>query len=112
MLSDFLRADFAQGATGRAAGNNGGRKLSTRKVAVSLTWRGTHCKNFADGGNARWTFAYGHNKNFLLSNPADLWHTVGVLIAAPGRTARARMAIHVFLRLTAMDVCCGPPFTL
>ena len=55
---------------------------------------------------------YGDNKNFLLSDCATLCHTSGMLIAAPGRTARAHIAIHVFLRLTAMDVCCGPPSTL
>jgi hypothetical protein len=26
------------------------------------------------------------------------------------RITRARISIRVFLRLTAMDVCCGPPF--
>ncbi len=30
------------------------------------------------------------------------------MTGAPSVT-RAHIAIHVFLRLTAMDVCCGPP---
>jgi hypothetical protein len=27
------------------------------------------------------------------------------------RTVRARISIRVFLRLTRMDVCCGPPLS-
>jgi hypothetical protein len=30
-------------------------------------------------------------------------------MAGAARSTRARIALHVFLRLTAMDVCCGPP---
>jgi hypothetical protein len=35
------------------------------------------------------------------------WHTYS-LMSLPN-TVRARISIRVFLRLTAMDVCCGPP---
>jgi hypothetical protein len=30
-------------------------------------------------------------------------------MAGAALVTRARIARHVFLRLTAMDVCCGPP---
>ena len=36
-------------------------------------------------------------------------HTTGMSMAATPRMTRAHIAIQVFLRLTAMDVCCGPP---
>jgi hypothetical protein len=32
-------------------------------------------------------------------------------LANSERITRARISIRVFLRLTAMDVCCGPPRT-
>jgi hypothetical protein len=28
------------------------------------------------------------------------------------RNPRAEITLHVFLRLTAMDVCCGPPASI
>jgi hypothetical protein len=54
-------------------------------------------------------FGYGSHKNFFLCRPRGSWYPTRMLIAAPGRTKRARIAIQVVLRLTAMDVCCGPP---
>jgi hypothetical protein len=32
-----------------------------------------------------------------------------MLIPGHAGSVRARIALRVFLRLTAMDVCCGPP---
>ncbi len=36
---------------------------------------------------------------------------LAIMVMLPrGRTQR-KIAIHVLLRLTAMDVCCGPPLS-
>jgi hypothetical protein len=46
---------------------------------------------------------------------AAVFHLVSYLSFMPSyckRTTRALIAIRVFLRLTAMDVCCGPPASL
>jgi hypothetical protein len=32
-----------------------------------------------------------------------------MLVPTPGLNTRAKIALDVFLRLTSMDVCCGPP---
>lgn len=50
------------------------------------------------------------NKNFFLSKRGTFCHTSAVLTVVQRHTQRARIAIHVILRMTAMDVCCGPPF--
>ena len=55
------------------------------------------------------TFSDRLDKNFFLSLRVTFCHTEHVLIVAPLHTQRARIPIHVVLRMTAMDVCCGPP---
>jgi hypothetical protein len=49
------------------------------------------------------------DKNFLVYRCFDSWHTIAVALGSAPRQTRAHIAIAVFLRLTAMDVCCGPP---
>jgi hypothetical protein len=52
-----------------------------------------------------------HDRNFLCDSVRTPWHTVTMSLANLVRITRARISIRVFLRLTAMDVCCGPPNT-
>jgi len=37
---------------------------------------------------------------------------MGMLLSCLGKAERSKISIQVFLRLTAMDVCCGPPSCL
>jgi hypothetical protein len=46
---------------------------------------------------------------FLLANPFDQVHTSLMMSGYRIGDPRALVALRVFLRLTAMDVCCGPP---
>ena len=66
-----------------------------RTLRYSRNRAGFHC------------FIYlGHN-DYLLVAADKLWHTDSVTQFY--RSPRALISLRVFLRLTAMDVCCGPP---
>jgi hypothetical protein len=56
------------------------------------------------------TFLNGPYKNFFLARHETFCYISPVLIVIQRHTQRVRIAIHVILRMTAMDVCCGPPF--
>ena len=53
-------------------------------------------------------FLMGLSSNSLLRKRLYVCHHTGMLIMPPDSTER-KIAIHVLLRLTRMDVCCGPP---
>jgi hypothetical protein len=53
--------------------------------------------------------SYRANRNNLCAKTLGICHTDPMF--SP-RNARALISIDVFLRLTAMDVCCGPPASL
>lgn len=46
----------------------------------------------------------------LLDFEARLWHPA-IMKHTSRLRRRARISLRVFLRITAMDVCCGPPFS-
>jgi hypothetical protein len=50
---------------------------------------------------------YGSHSNYLFGILQGLCHTVHMTQSTP--SPRAMISLRVFLRLTAMDVCCGPP---
>jgi hypothetical protein len=49
------------------------------------------------------------DKNYYCLAADRFCHTLQMLIPSTGRDIRARVPLRVFLRMTAMDVCCGPP---
>ncbi len=53
-------------------------------------------------------FLIGPSSNSLLHEHAHVCDHTGMLILPPD-SAERKIAIHVLLRLTRMDVCCGPP---
>jgi hypothetical protein len=50
----------------------------------------------------------GPRSKLLLQNGRIICNHASMLILPPDSTER-KIAIHVLLRLTRMDVCCGPP---
>lgn len=50
----------------------------------------------------------GLSSKSLLREAHSVWDHTGMLILPADSTER-KIAIHVLLRLTRMDVCCGPP---
>jgi hypothetical protein len=48
-------------------------------------------------------------KNIAAGNGSFLAYCSLMSISSTVRVTRARISIRVFLRMTAMDVCCGPP---
>ncbi len=50
----------------------------------------------------------GLSSNSMLHRAARVCHHTFMLILPPD-CAERKIAIHVLLRLTRMDVCCGPP---
>jgi hypothetical protein len=53
-------------------------------------------------------FLIGLSSNSLLQKRLGVCNHTGMLILPPDSRER-KIAIHVLLRLTRMDVCCGPP---
>jgi hypothetical protein len=47
--------------------------------------------------------------NICLERPGIRAHTKLVVVRYKTGNSRGEISLHVFLRLTAMDVCCGPP---
>ncbi len=54
--------------------------------------------------------SYGADHYYLFGKTDKVWHTSGMLQSK--RNQHALISLRVFLRLTAMDVCCGPPTSL
>ena len=52
---------------------------------------------------------YPSDRNYSCRREGFFWHTKRMFSASAGVAVRARIALEVFLRLTRMDVCCGPP---
>lgn len=52
---------------------------------------------------------YPGHRNYSCRREGFFWHTKRMFSASAGVAVRARIALEVFLRLTRMDVCCGPP---
>jgi len=54
------------------------------------------------------TRRYGPNRFFEFARQPRVCHSIR-MIAMCQRRAERKIALAVMLRLTAMDVCCGPP---
>lgn len=52
---------------------------------------------------------YPGDRNYSCTRQGFFWHTGLMFSASAGVAVRAHIALDVFLRLTRMDVCCGPP---
>ena len=53
---------------------------------------------------------YPRDRNYSFIGRGIFWHTSVMFFASTGVAVRAHIALDVFLRLTRMDVCCGPPY--
>jgi len=83
-----------------------------------------HCQNAAGSGSRTCAITtlrssslsglnsrspYPGDRNYSCPREGFFWHTKRMFSARTGVAIRARIALEVFLRLTRMDVCCGPP---
>jgi len=57
-------------------------------------------------------FIYERDQILFLVPRGRLCDTSIMSLNRLGRNTRALISLHVFLRLTSMDVCCGPPASL